>query len=93
MGNLVPVLGDSKYEAIKALRPHFYADDCAVHCREERDAMVPEIVRIHAWGLEQLPDGVCKYPDVATSLCSPMPESPRRWGAYRVRSTVSLALA
>jgi hypothetical protein len=65
---LVPVYGTSKYEALRELRPHFYADDCAIHCREARDAMVPEIVRIHAWGPEQLPDGVCEYPDVATAL-------------------------
>jgi len=65
---LIPVFGNSKREALKNLRPHFYADDCAIHCREARDAMVPEIVRIQAWGPEQLPDGVCEYPDVATAL-------------------------
>lgn len=65
---LIPVFGDSKREALKHLRPHFYADDCAIHCREARDAMVPEIVRIQAWGPERLPDGVCEYPDVATAL-------------------------
>lgn len=65
---LIPVYGASKLNALKTLRPHFYADDRAIHCREARDAMVPEIVRIHAWGPEQLPDGVCEYPDVGTAL-------------------------
>ncbi len=65
---LIPVYGPSKLKALKNLRPHFYADDRAIHCREARDAMVPEIVRIYAWGTEQLPDGVCEYPDVATAL-------------------------
>lgn len=42
---LIPVFGPSKKQALMDLRPHFYADDCAVHCLEARDALVPEIVR------------------------------------------------
>ena len=71
---LIPVFGVSKKQALMDLRPHFYADDCAVHCLEARDAMVPEIVRIHAWGLhpakgpEALPDGICEFPDLSTAM-------------------------
>lgn len=65
---LIPVFGASKKAVLQDLRPHFYADDCAVHCLEARDALVPEIVRIYAWGAEALPDGVCEFPDLSTAM-------------------------
>jgi hypothetical protein len=66
--SLIPVFGASKRQALMDLRPHFYADDCAVHCLEARDALVPEIVRIRAWGPEALPDGICEFPDLSTAM-------------------------
>jgi hypothetical protein len=65
---LIPVFGPSKKQALMDLRPHFYADDCAVHCLEARDALVLEIVRIHAWGPEALPDSICEFPDLFTAM-------------------------
>lgn len=65
---LIPVFGESKKAALQELRPHFFADDCAVHCREARDALVPEIARIHAWGPEPLPDGVQEFFDLRSVL-------------------------
>jgi hypothetical protein len=67
---LIPVFGESKKAALQELRPHFYADDRAVHCREARDAMVPEIVRIRSWGPELLPDGVQEFSSLDVPLQS-----------------------
>lgn len=67
---LIPVYGESKKEALQELRPHFFADDCAVHCLEARDALVPEIARIHAWGPEPIPDGVQEFCSLRSALQS-----------------------
>jgi len=65
---LIPVFVPSKKQALLELRPCFYADDCAAHCLEAREAMVPMIARIYAWGPEALPDGVCEFPDLSTAM-------------------------
>ncbi|MGK9450308.1 hypothetical protein ACSSZE_03445 [Acidithiobacillus caldus] len=65
---LIPVYGESKKAALQELRPHFYADDCAVHCREARDTFVPVIVRIQAWGPDPIPEGVQEFCDLRSAL-------------------------